>query len=624
MISKSKYKVNRKMERQSSFNGRPCIVCKLFLLSLTLFLSSSCEDFLNPEQDLVVNTDKLYSDWHEYRAAELGLYALQQRLVEQLIVLGELRGDLLTTTQNSSPALIEVSEFNISRDNPYASPYDFYRLIAATNSLIRQLKLNHPKVLDPQAEVTNYDRLYGEALCMRAWAYFTAVRIYGKIPYVYESLTSVEEISEYVTSGSVISEFDVIYGSDGSVVDTVRNDTVSLNRKFLDLGAVIDTFTHQLENNVKVVGVNHSIINGDITWEATIWTTNAMACLLGEMYLYDQNYVKALEHFNKIMFSTSNRFLLGTKFRNANWRNIFQDIDIDEHIFTIWFNRSFQQTNRLQQFFSPFSKNHFVMKPSKVAVEKWETIWAGLVLDRPTHTVINRGNPGDFHRGHRVSYIYFDGNNIMSNAELRNVLEEKSQLNFFKADQIMSGYDVAVQKYSIGKADLDHDANISIYRAADIHLYVAEIYARLNVAGASNLYRGQFILNNGAYKNPVDTRQLGVRGRVGFGGGFDGVDVGVTWFYKHNPYTNAIDSIINLTGKDFERRILLADAVMDERARELAFEGKRFYDLARFAKRRNDPAYLADRVAAKFAEPKKSQIRQHLMNEENWYINYFD
>ena len=40
----------------------------------------------------------------------------------------------------------------------------------------------------------------------------------------------------------------------------------------------------------------------------------------------------------------------------------------------------------------------------------------------------------------------------------------------------------------------------------------------------------------------------------------------------------------------------------------------------RIAKRRGDPAYLADRVAAKFDYPERTQIRQHLMNEENWYL----
>lgn len=597
---------------------------RLLLLMVAVF--PACESFLDPDQSLVVKEEDHYQDWYEYRSAEMGMYSLQQGLADQLVVLGELRGDLLKTTDNASAELIEINEFRISAANSFASPYGFYRLIAACNSLIRKLKSDHPEVVSEDNEITNYDRLYGEAMCMRAWAYFTAVRIYGKIPYVYESLTSIEEIEEYVNSGEIIDDVDYIYGAEGAIIDTIYGDTISLEKRYVNMDAVIDTFTMQLETKVKAVGVNHSQINGDNTWQATIWTEDSKSCLLGEMYLYDQNYLAALGHFNKILYpetyEESPRFKLDNKFRNNNWQDIFSDIDIDEHIYTIWFDRSFEQTHSLQQIFSPFASNLHMIKPTRFAVENWETIWDEMVVDEEENELTDPGIPGDFFRGHRVSYIYFNGPEIMSNATLSDLLHERSQLNTYKVNQVMNNYDTAVFKYSIGKNPLDYDANLSVYRAADIHLYVAEIYSRLNAMGVSNVYLGQAILNDGSYNE--DVTQLGVRGRVGFGDGDDGVDVGKTNYYLHNKYTNAIDSIIELTGKSLERRLLLEEEIMDERARELAFEGKRFYDLMRIARRRNDPAYLADKVAAKFMEPRRSEVREYLMNEENWYIRYFE
>jgi hypothetical protein len=54
---------------------------------------------------------------------------------------------------------------------------------------------------------------------------------------------------------------------------------------------------------------------------------------------------------------------------------------------------------------------------------------------------------------------------------------------------------------------------------------------------------------------------------------------------------------------------------------ELAFEGKRWFDLMRVARRRNDPMYLANKVAAKFSDPVQAEaIRNKLSNMQNWYL----
>jgi len=138
------------------------------LLLLTVLGLSSCKDFLNPSQDLDLTEDQLFKDWAEYRSVEMGMYGLQQQLVEQLMVLGELRGDLLTITPNAETDLVEIYNFNVSRENKYASPTNFFKLISAANNFIRILETRHPQVLDANEAVTNLDRLYGEALCMRA------------------------------------------------------------------------------------------------------------------------------------------------------------------------------------------------------------------------------------------------------------------------------------------------------------------------------------------------------------------------------------------------------------------------------------------------------------------------
>ena len=66
------------------------------------------------------------------------------------------------------------------------------------------------------------------------------------------------------------------------------------------------------------------------------------------------------------------------------------------------------------------------------------------------------------------------------------------------------------------------------------------------------------------------------------------------------------------------------DRILDEMAYETGFEGHRWFDLMRIAKRRNDPSYLADRVAMKYPESLQEEIRQRLMDPKNWYIPVFE
>jgi starch-binding outer membrane protein, SusD/RagB family len=610
---------------------------KMLLICTVLFtlLFVGCNDFFDPVQDLVVNKEAFFADWEDYRAAEMGLYALQQKLVEQIVVLGELRADLLEITPNADKDLVEVYNFQISKDNKYASPSNFYLLIGACNSLAYQLETEYPEVLDENAVISKFDRLYGEVICMRAWAYFNAVKIYGQVPYIWPSLTSVEEINEYVnSSGEYRDTIDIVFDPGGYYNDTLRYDTAYiLDRKFLDIGEVIDTMTYQLNNKIKAIGVLHNIENEDVTWEATIWSEYAMYCLLGQMYLYQGNLHRAEENFYHIMYYSDPedlgfRFGLDNRFKNNSWKNIFSGIDVNEHILTVWFNKSYRQQNDLQKLFSVVFPNKYMLKPTSTAITNWEGEWNGMELDinnsNPSQTrIVEAGEPGDFYRGHGVSFAYIKNNEILDEELVKEMLNEKRLGNTKNVETILEDTETVAYKYTIGKNNFDQDANFIIYRAAAVHLYYAEIFNRMQFYDGglvrTDINLALNILNDGSYRN--EEIQEGVRGRVGFGDGDDAIYVG-NIVYEHDPATNLIVGYKELNGL-LEKQEYIEDQILNERARELAYEGERFYDLIRIAKRRNDPSYLADIVAAKFPEGKREAIRIHLMDENNWYIPFY-
>ena len=613
-------------------------------------LAVSCESFFDPPQEMVLDYNDAFSDWNEYRAAEFGMYKLQQDMVDQLVILGELRGDLLEVTPNANPELLEVYNFNINPNNKYGSPVPFYRLIGACNGLANQLEDAHPEVLLPDAEISNYTRLYGEVICMRAWAYFNAVRIFQEVPYIWPDLTSAESIKEYVNTGlTVIDTMKVIYGPDGYNNDTIYMDTVQLERAYLNLHAVIDTFTNQINERIinvadHQVGVLHGLGIDDNTWEVTIWTNTSMHCLMGQMYLHDGNLWEARDHFKRILFYSdqtgSNNVRYGLdgrfgalydrygNFKSSNWSNLFKGFDGLEHIFTIWFGKANQQQNNLQNYFSIAEPNRYMLKPTHRAVFNWETVWKASVLDDNTNPNLTRmeevGMPGDFGRGYGASYAYVRNGHIIDWESIQEMLEFKRLGETRVVKDIMEGVDTVVYKYTLGRNEFDRDANVPIYRAAGIHFYYAELTARGVFKQGENDYRGETntcltILNNGNYVG-ADLRQQGIRGRVGFGRGYDAIQLG-NIIYLHDPITNEITGYLDYTDNLEAKRRYLEDQLLDEKAREMAFEGERFYDLMRIAKRRGEPSFLADRVAAKFSGAKAEQIRQHLMDENNWYIH---
>jgi len=69
----------------------------------------------------------------------------------------------------------------------------------------------------------------------------------------------------------------------------------------------------------------------------------------------------------------------------------------------------------------------------------------------------------------------------------------------------------------------------------------------------------------------------------------------------------------------------IEDGLIAENALENGFEGTRWPDLVRVALRRNDPAFLADKVYQKLLKdgvPGAAETRARLMDKNNWYLPF--
>ena len=624
------------------------------------FVLVSCEDLIYKDQPLVLLEDQNFKDWVDYRSAELGLYALQQELVEQLIVLGELRGDLVKTSSDADPDLIDIQNFNVSSGNAYASANNFYKLVSACNALIRTLELNHPEVLESNPQVSDYQRIYGEALCMKSWTYFNAVRIYGEIPYIPEQLTNYEDVIDYmmnpgaefyIDSGRYMYDINgldivdlndtVYYPMDTVYLDTIHFETYA--KRFVDMQTIVDMATYDLTERLNFVGVEYGKKDeiDQEAWEVIIWTDYSKDYLLGQMALTMQNPNDALAYFDPILHNyTDSRFKLTSSPAFGSWKSIFTGINIDEHIFTAWFGKSTSQTHQLQSLFDNSGTNLFYLRPTTKAIDLWETEWSGQnptpsnLWNTSTKTVKELTDPGvagDFYRGHKASYVYKRNDVELTNDEVSQMLAYKQNQQNIDVQNIMRDVDTLVYKYTIDKSVYDNDSHVSLYRAASVHLYASEIclYSQYYDNGAKTyrISQAPFYLD-GTYDRDPD--QLGVRGRVGL----YQKAIDLPAIVLQDPYTNEITGYREFaaeSGGDSELELYLKQyyyegVILDERGKELAFEGERFYDIMRFAKRHNDPSFLANTIAdakGKYSAEEREEVREKLMNESNWYIPFF-
>lgn len=559
-----------------------------------VFSLGSCSDFLDVEPEDKLSGDQVYRNVYDADAAVIGVYGKFMALAEKNIILNEMRADLMTTTRNSSPYLKEISEHNVSAENPYANPKDFYVVIQNCNDVLKNFDIMLAKKKFTQDQ---YNQRYSDIGAIRSWVYLQLGIHYGSVPYITEPIETLEDVKN-------LSKYPRI--------------------PFNELLDKLVTFTESLPYKDLYAAGSSLVINVDGYNTAKFFINKE--CLLGDLQLWKGNYLQAASHYKYVM-ETGTRGGADTERYNTyrvkfaevithedlsvyylrdwerdakslvnsdtqGWRSIFaRDRDVlwnTEWIWSLPFDNNFAPKNPFIALFS--SKNgNYLVKPSQAAMDLWNS-----------QTQIN-DIPYDA-RGSKFSY------------------------NIINGDPVIMKYLYSSQAAPVGTV-ANTKGQWFLYRAAKLHLRYAEAANRNNhqkVAWA--------ILNYGiksAYSpDPVPTDVSNVQQTFeAFPYDFDArmgdfPNFRADWHRGAGLRGRAYLKAAGAIGDDV---ITTENNIINEDAMELAYEGNRWEDLVRIALRRNDPAFLADKVYDKLnkeGNANASAVRSKLLNVNNWYLPF--
>ncbi len=561
---------------------------KLSIFTVSLAIASaglfSCKKLVEVTPQDVLDAKNAYQNVYDANAAVMGAYGKLMSLASNYVILNELRADLLTTTENADEYLRQLSEHNVQANNPYASPRPFYEVIVNCNDVL----YNFNRMLrEKKLKQTEYDMRYADITALRTWVYLQVGIHFGTVPYVTDPLSTNDDIRNIslmprITFNELLSNL------------IVTMESLPYLEPYTSSPTLITT--------VDGYNTNNFFIN--------------KKALLGELYLWRSqpgDYRKAAQAFKSVMETggagqlyqlrltgsskaDNNDLAVGyVRYREEDegmlvdnngqgWRSIFaRGQDVLFNYEWIWFlpydNTLFKPENPFINLFSPRGGS-YLLKPSQSAMNRWN------------RQVQKNDFPYDA-RGGVFSYRTLGGNPVVM----------KYLYNYLAG----TGFTPVSLLEKKGKWFL--------YRAATLHLEFAEAANR-----DDHHYLADRLLNQGFLGTNLNNNE-------GFPYNFDGRKsdnprIAADWCMNSGIRGRANLYSAPVVG---DSTIALENNIISESALELAYEGKRWPDLLRIALRRNDPAFLADRIYDKLLRENNGQaaaVRAKLMNKDNWYLPF--
>ncbi len=577
---------------------------------VAVMVLTGCKKMFDKMPANELDNSQAYENVYDADAAVMGVYGKFMGLADRYIILNELRADLLDYTQNADKWLRQISNHTVTPDNPYADPRPFYEVILNCNDVLFNLnKMYAEKKLNE----ANYIERYSDIACLRSFLYLQLGIHYGdEVRYVTSPLATLEDVSNPALFPKV--SFDALLDS-------------------------LITFTEPIPYKEQYSSASSLNITLDGYPTTKFFITKKV--LLGDLYLWKGNYNKAASYYREVMevattgatgetyYSqykmgwygnadapiSDNRVAFITRSRagdmdnllyDQGWRTMFQagytaNNFIREWVWVLPFDNKFAPANPFIKLFSPVGGDYLI-KPSQQVMHMWASQQMG------SNTIPSTGSPYDPRglfsvatvSGQPTAMKYISKYLNWDTKTPADVLVKNGDWYLFRQTQLLMRFAEAANR------DGWHKLAYAFFDRGIGSVYAGPSGTTNQTPWQNTLdypYPYNFDARNGDIPNFRSDwyRHTGVRSRA------------YVTAYPMTATTPA-DSLLQIE-----------DGLVQETALENAFEGTRWADLLRVARRRNDPAIIADKVYQKLlkdGDPNAGAARAKLMNREGWYLPF--
>jgi hypothetical protein len=495
----------------------------------------------------------------------LGLLRELQNVGERYLLLGEIRADLLDVTEYTAADIRSLSNFTVSDTSAYADPRDYYSIINNCNYIISRTAGD-----DSPLKTENT-----AAHAIRAWTYMQVAFNWGKAVYITEPLLSVEDTQKEFPELTIAELTDALITDLEPFVDPIYPDygqvySFSSNFLFFPIEVLLgDLYLwrgRSTDDYEKAATYYAEYIDSRTTdgnnqgMPAIRWSRdNFDLQIFGYAYSDRWSPVTVATSSNPELITAIQMATSGSDGKVSQIRQENESFAASEVIDALWDDQSYML--------------HYV--PSTGTATDYYT----------TGDLRKQGNIIEdgifFSDGTQMDLVYktFSTNHLLIYRTGLIYLRYAEAVN--RAGKPHTAF--AVLKYGLGPLTFSDETKIPQEELADAKPYIT-------------------VFNDRKYES---TEGTGIHAR-----GCGDADF--------NPnYAIASESETLAAKEDTIRRV--EDLICQELALETSFEGNRFQDLMRMAMRRNDPAFLATRVAAKHPED-QSRIYNLLSDTKNWFL----